>query len=234
MKGSIIMEQISKSSLLKWIDSIRQDLANKGFSLANDFAKEWITFCNTIPSNICGYSKNISDASQGFRYQMQIGESNYLSFDFQIDYIRSLKDKLIIVDLEVINGQLFHNNFRCYSNKPCKSEIKPSTSYSDLNEIYMAPFFTDEYLFIIIDGNHRLASLMEEGRTKIQVKYCNEFITAFSLDIPLQTCAYLINVDYHRIKANINKFSDEHLLKISNIRNQEILNIIKSRISNIL
>ena len=128
------------------------------------------------------------------------------------------------------NKHLFNGNFECYYSKISNEQLKPMSSYDNLNEIFVVPIPLTDIPFVVVDGNHRICSQIQENIINISALYVNYPIAARSLQTPFQICVYCFIEDFQKLKYNLLKYDHLRLKNSLNIFKQDIaLDIINER-----
>ena len=211
-------------AITEMLTAIKNDKDFMHFKYSNEFILKWSCFINSIDESIRYYIESKDENCQAYLYEMPIG-NHKLNFKFFIKCIdifyRDYPNLVYEILFDNINNELYYENCKCYYTEIPKNEIKSTNMYSNLNQVYVIPFPQKEYMFMVIDGNHRVCGQIYEGKSKIKGLYIDFLFAAKALETPLQMCAYFINEDYWKIKYNMGKVNDSDIWKSTNIVNQK-------------
>ncbi len=194
----------------------------KKFKYYDNFIKKWKKILRYYFENdFIFIQEDISDSDQFYHYEYQLLDTIF-EFDFSIKFIRYLFYKnsrlFPIIELNYTDCRLMYDDTDCiytyYDSAECKEE------YSDIENIFVIPFPTNPLTHIVIDGNHRVSSLINAGCTHIKARYCSFEICERALFSAFYIAVYSCIFDCSFIKYNINKITDLQIKKHLKIFNE--------------
>lgn len=103
------------------------------------------------------------------------------------------------------------------------SNESSATTHDIHNPIYLTTLPLDKYMYIVIDGNHRLTKLLEDGVTEIScidiypMEIINHDILMFTIDKAIY--AFMVEAKVFQQHLKLNNHSHQLLFKSSNINN---------------
>lgn len=218
------------------IEIAKGDPTIRKFTYWKKFFDKWeIILKTSYKSNLAYTIHDINDKDQCYTYSLPFGDHT-IDFHFSIKYFREYLNycrktdfPIIKISLNNINGKLKHGEFQCRYTK-CDTFLKPSFSYNDLEDVLAIPMPVGEYGFLIVDGNHRICSQINENKDTITVTYLDYKIATNSLNTPFEIAFYCFIEDFQKLRHNIGKIQDDKFYKILNINNPKgNLSIITKR-----
>lgn len=109
-------------------------------------------------------------------------------------------------------------------SKQIKYSNETSATTNDINNpIYLATLPMDKYMYVVIDGNHRLTELLKNGATEVScidihpMEIINHNILLFTIDKAIY--AFIVEAKVFEQHLKINNHPHELLFKSSNINN---------------
>lgn len=207
------------------IEIAKNDPSIRKFTYLKKFFDNWeIILEKSYSSNLRYTMLNINDKDQCYTYSLPFG-SQIIDFHFSIKYFREFINycrktnfPITKISLNNVNGKLKYREFQCNYTK-CDSFLKPSSAYNDLEDVLAIPMPVGEYGFLIVDGNHRICSQINENKDSITVTYLDYTMAANSLNTPFQIAFYCFIEDFQKLRHNIGKVEDDKLNNALNINN---------------
>ena len=207
------------------------DKTIKKFKYYNAFRNKWErTLLQHARNNIHYTVANISDDDQLYKYQVTFMNDNF-TFNFNIPYLKNYlnfdKDNKKL-QLEYKNNKLMYNKYQCIFTKYNENECL--TGYDDYDGIIACLFPSTPYSLVIVDGNHRLSKLINNGEKFVTVNYINEQVAHRALSSPFEIAIYCCLIDYEIIKNNIKSVPSSQLKEQLFIFNENsLINNLESR-----
>ena len=193
------------------LDYIRKKFGDEGIHFVEE--------CNIVfndnkkPSFIM--KGEIDDRDQVFIYT----DSSNSVVRFNIAYLHNIPIENKFYENVVLNikdNNIYKDGYRVnfdYCKTNCEFDNK-----DDSHPIYIIEYFDNEYNYLVIDGNHRISYMVDNGKEKINVRLLDTKATILMIYDPKEIFTYAI-LNIYRL-LNMQNFNQE-------ASNNKILLIIK-------
>ncbi len=208
-----------KVQLESILNYIKNDSELKKFCYYKEFLSEWENlFEYYSQSEYVFFQKDLSDYDQAYHYKYKLNDTE-LVFDFSIRFIRDLyqisnknnnNNLFPLITLDYRNKRLSYGEADCVFNFYDINECE--SGYRDIEDVFVMQIPMIPITYIVIDGNHRISSLIHAGSKTITARLCRTEICGRALFTPFSVALYYCLFDCAIIRYNLGKFP-EHQLK---------------------
>lgn len=201
------MDNINCSEII--IKYISKDTTIKKFKYYNAFRNKWKRILlQYAKHNIHYFPSKVSNNDQIYKFQIPFSEEIF-EINFNIPYLKYFIDKSTNfakkIQLTYKDNKLYYYNTECIFSKYSESDCLDT--YDDYDKIIACPFPLSPHCFIIVDGNHRVSHLINNGEYKINVNLLGQKIAHRAITSAFETAVYCCLFDCEIIKENIDKTS---------------------------
>lgn len=207
------------------IGFIQSNSTIKKFKYYKSFFYKWKELLNkTSKSDLFYLANNTTDNDQAYVYNYMLFNKT-ITFSFSIPYIKRFyeldKDNKLFPEVNIINNNkhLYLENYTCFYDY-CE-EIDESVFFNTNDVIFIGPIPTTPLSYTVLDGNHRVSSMVNADVPIIKSKLCIPDVLIKSLATPFQIAAYCCLFDIRIIECNLGEYPDLLIKKQLYIFNSE-------------
>ena len=189
------------------LDYIQRGFGSEGIQ----FIEEYNIVSNDIEKRLFLMKGEMNDKDQIFYYK----DSTNCVIGFNIAYLHNIPTENKFYENVILNikGNNVYKDDCQVNFDYCENNFEFDNK-DETHPIYIIEYFDNEYYYLVVDGNHRISNMVDNGKEKINVRLLDTMATILMIYDPKEIFTYAI-LNIYRLLNMQNSNQEEIKNKIS-------------------
>ena len=189
------------------LDYIQRGFGSEGIQ----FIEEYNIVSNDIEKRLFLMKGEMNDKDQIFYYK----DSTNCVIGFNIAYLHNIPTENKFYENVILNikGNNVYKDDCQVNFEYCENNFEFDNK-DETHPIYIIEYFDNEYYYLVVDGNHRISNMVDNGKEKINVRLLDTMATILMIYDPKEIFTYAI-LNIYRLLNMQNSNQEEIKNKIS-------------------